>query len=39
LAFTSTRAGKVQVFTMDRQGRNVKQMTRDGNNYTPSWSN
>jgi TolB protein len=39
VAFTSTRAGKVQVFTMDRQGRSVKQITKDGNNYTPSWSN
>lgn len=39
LAFTSTRAGRVQVFTMTRDGRDVKQVTRDGNNWTPSWSN
>jgi TolB protein len=39
LAFTSTRAGKVQVFTMSRDGNNVRQVTRDGNNWTPSWSN
>ncbi|MGE3402798.1 MAG: Tol-Pal system beta propeller repeat protein TolB [Vicinamibacterales bacterium] len=39
LAFTSTRAGRVQVFTIGRDGRNPRQITRDGNNYTPSWSN
>ena len=39
LAFTSTRAGRVQVFTIGRDGRGVKQVTRDGNNYTPAWSN
>lgn len=39
LAFTSTRAGRAQVFTMDRLGRNVRQITRDGSNYTPAWSN
>lgn len=39
LAFTSTRTGRVQVFTIGRDGRGVKQVTRDGNNYTPAWSN
>ena len=40
LAFTSTRGGRgVQIFTIGRDGRGVKQVTRDGNNYTPSWSN
>jgi TolB protein len=39
IAFTSTRAGRVQVFTIGRDGRGVKQITREGNNYTPSWSN
>ena len=39
LAFTSTRSGRVQVFTMTRDGRDVKQITRDGNNYYPAWSN
>jgi TolB protein len=38
LAFSSTRAGRVQVFTVDRDGRNVRQITRDGNNWTPNWS-
>ena len=39
IAFTSTRAGGVQIFTIGRDGRGVKQITRDGNNFTPSWSN
>jgi TolB protein len=39
LAFTSTRAGRVQVFTIGRDGRGVRQITRDGNNFTPAWSN
>jgi TolB protein len=39
IAFTSTRAGRVQVFTLTRDGRDVRQITRDGNNFTPSWSN
>ena len=39
LAFTSTRTGRTQVFTVGRDGRNVRQVTRDGANFTPSWSN
>ncbi len=39
VAFTSTRAGRVQIFTIGRDGRGIKQVTRDGNNFTPSWSN
>jgi TolB protein len=40
LAFTSTRAGgRTQVFTIGRDGRGLRQITRDGNNQTPSWSN
>ena len=39
LAFTSTRAGGVQVFTIGRDGRGLRQVTRSGNSYTPSWSN
>ncbi len=38
LAFMSTRAGKSQIFTVDRDGRNLRQITRDGNNWTPNWS-
>ncbi|HYE86832.1 MAG TPA: hypothetical protein VEA16_10785 [Vicinamibacterales bacterium] len=38
LAFMSTRAGRSQIFTVDRDGRNLRQITRDGNNWTPNWS-
>jgi TolB protein len=38
LAFTSTRAGRTQVFTVDRDGKNVRQITREGNNQQPHWS-
>ena len=31
-------ASRNQIFTIARDGRNVRQVTRDGNNYTPSWS-
>jgi len=38
LAFTSTRLGKVQIFTIARDGNGLKQITRTGNNTFPSWS-
>lgn len=38
LAFMSTRQGRSQVFIVDRDGRNLRQITRDGNNTTPHWS-
>jgi TolB protein len=38
LAFSSTRAGGTQVFTIGRDGRGLKQITRSGNNQTPAWS-
>ena len=38
LAFTSTRAGKVQVFVIARDGKNPTQITNVGNNYQPDWS-
>lgn len=38
MAFMSTRAGRSQIFTVDRDGRNIRQITRDGNNFTPNWS-
>ncbi|HEX5475673.1 MAG TPA: hypothetical protein VFX12_13520 [Vicinamibacterales bacterium] len=37
LAFTSTRSGKTQIFVMDRDGNNLRQITRDGNNTYPNW--
>jgi len=38
LAFTTTRWGKVQVAVMGRDGNDVRQITRVGNNYAPNWS-
>lgn len=37
ITFTSNRAGNDQVFTMHRDGSNLKQLTRDGSNTTPRW--
>jgi TolB protein len=39
LAFTSTRSGRTQVYTIGRDGRGLRQITREGNNQTPAWSN
>jgi TolB protein len=39
IAFTSTRGGRVQIYTIGRDGRDVRQITRDGSNQTPAWSN
>ena len=39
LAFMSTRSGKAQIFTVARTGKDVRQLTRAGNNYQPNWSN
>ena len=38
IAFTSTRNGKSQLFTIDRDGQNLRQITREGNNKFASWS-
>ena len=38
LAFVSTRSRGAHVYTVGRDGRGLRQVTRDGNNYTPSWS-
>ena len=38
VAFTSTRAGKKQIFTISRTGTDLKQLTRTGNNEHPDWS-
>ncbi|MGD9904653.1 MAG: Tol-Pal system beta propeller repeat protein TolB [Vicinamibacterales bacterium] len=39
LAFMSTRAGRAsQIFTVGRDGKDVRQVTREGNNFTPNWS-
>ncbi len=39
IAFTSTRAGKEQIFTIQRDGRDLRQITREGVNRYPNWSN
>lgn len=38
IAFTSTRSGKSQVFTITRTGEDLRQITREGNNKFPNWS-
>ena len=38
LAFMSTRAGKSQVFTIGKDGKGLKQITKAGNNEKPDWS-
>jgi TolB protein len=38
IAFMSTRAGKSQIFTMAKDGKNVKQITKTGANEMPDWS-
>lgn len=38
LAFASTRAGRTQIFTIARDGNDLRQVTRQGNNVQPSWS-
>jgi TolB protein len=38
LAFSSTRYGKRQLFLIDRMGKDVRQLTKVGNNQTPAWS-
>ena len=38
LAFVSTRSGRANIYTIGRDGRGAKQITHEGNNYTPSWS-
>ncbi|HEY7290574.1 MAG TPA: hypothetical protein VH583_12130 [Vicinamibacterales bacterium] len=38
IAFTSTRMGKKQIFTITRDGRDTRQITKTGNNEQPDWS-
>lgn len=38
LAFMSTRSGRAQIYTVDYDGQNVRQITREGNNQQPHWS-
>ena len=38
LAFASTRAGRTHIFTIARDGNDLRQVTKVGNNVQPSWS-
>lgn len=38
IAFTSTRSGKVQIFTIARDGKDLRRITSTGNNSYPNWS-
>ena len=38
-AFSSSRLGKTQIFTIARDGKGLRQITRTGNNTFPNWSN
>ncbi len=38
IAFTSTRSGSQQIWTMTRMGTDLRQVTRAGNNSMPAWS-
>jgi TolB protein len=38
IAFTSTRAGKAQIFTIARDGKQLTKITSAGNNKFPNWS-
>lgn len=38
VAFMSTRSGRSQIYTIGRDGKGLRQITREGNNYTPNWS-
>ncbi len=38
LAFASTRQGHSHIFTVARDGNDIRQLTRQGNNVQPSWS-
>jgi TolB protein len=38
IAFASTRTGKFQIYTIARDGKDLRQVTRSGANYQPSWS-
>jgi TolB protein len=38
IAFSSTRSGKRQLYTIERTGKDVRLLTKIGNNQTPDWS-
>jgi TolB protein len=38
IAFSSSRLGKFHIFSIARDGKNLRQLTRTGNNTYPNWS-
>ena len=38
LAFSSTRGGRAHIYSIDYDGQNIRQLTREGNNTYPNWS-
>jgi len=38
ITFMSSRKGKFQIFTIARDGKDLRQVTTTGNNYQPDWS-
>jgi TolB protein len=38
LAFSSTRGGRRQLYTIERTGKDLRLLTKVGNNQTPDWS-
>ena len=38
IAFSSTRLGNQQIFVVGRDGEGLRQVTKEGNNFTPNWS-
>jgi TolB protein len=38
LAFSSDRTGREQVYLIDRDGKNLRQVTKTGRNRYPNWS-
>jgi TolB protein len=38
IAFSSDRTGQEQVYTIDRDGKNLRQITKQGRNRYPNWS-
>jgi len=38
VAFSSRRGGQTNVYLIGRDGRGERQVTTDGNNYSPAWA-
>jgi len=34
----SNRSGRYQIYTISRDGRDLRQLTTAGNNFMPNWS-